>query len=81
MVTESSFLNKKEVSYQAAINELRTQISNLEKYIIIKVRDFDSVITDLNNKISVLEKAKTALESDIVDLELKIESLNENKEN
>lgn len=81
MVTESSFLNKKEVSYQAAINELRTQISNLEKYIIIKVRDFDSVITDLNNKISVLEKVKTALESDIVDLELKIESLNENKEN
>ena len=81
MVTESSFLNKKEVSYQAAINELRTQISNLEKYIIIKVRDFDSVITDLNNKISVLEKTKTALESDIVDLELKIESLNENKEN
>ena len=81
MVTESSFLNNKEISYQAALNDLRSQIKNLEKYIITKVKDLDNIIRTQNVKIFELEKSKTALESDIVDLELKLESLNENKEN
>lgn len=81
MVTESSFLNNKQVNYQVALNDLRNQIKNLEKYIITKVRDLDSIIKTQNVKIFELEKSKTALESDIVDLELKLESLNENKEN
>lgn len=81
MVTESSFLNNKQVNYQVALNDLRNQIKNLEKYIITKVRDLDNIIKTQNAKIFELEKSKTALESDIVDLELKLESLNENKEN
>lgn len=81
MVTESSFLNNKQVNYQVALNDLRNQIKNLEKYIITKVKDLDNIIRTQNTKIFELEKSKTALESDIVDLELKLESLNENKEN
>lgn len=76
MITESTFFanENRNTSYQAAINELRNKIDNLEKQYITQTTKLDNIIEELNTKIATLEKAKVALESDLVDLEQKLET-------
>ena len=75
MITESTFFaNENRISYQGAINELRNKLDTLEKQYITQTTNFNKVIEELNNKIVILEKAKVSLESDLIDLEQKLET-------
>lgn len=75
MTTESTFFaNENRISYQGAINELRNKLDTLEKQYIAQTTNFNKVIEEINNKIVILEKAKVSLESDLIDLEQKLET-------